>query len=1333
MNGMLFTCKTALSLTFSATLLAVSMQSAQATLLTPSQTPLILSESVAPNMFFTLDDSGSMRWAYVPDSADSLSETRRAKSSTFNPMYYNPSVTYPLPVKYEADGARSSTQYSTTFSAAYFNGFNTALGSIDLSNSYRATWSYNPSTTPRTSGLGGSDFGDQFTSNSYAANPAADFGGATISTQTVPGNSGSDTFIGTASSGMNNNETRDLTADGVTFRVTRTSTTACTATLITTSATGAPVTTTQADTPSAGLTTSVSTIRTTNYLPPVTCSRNRGTYTLGSATTFSESVTTTVTSADRTRAAVPAYYYRYDTSLAGCSSNTADDNCYRLVTVSATSGTPRADDSTAGTDERANFARWYSFYRNRALTTLSAANIAFTGLPSSIRLSWQRLNTCNSFNDSSCKNYLRKFSQYQRGNFFSWLAGSPFSGGTALRTAQQRVGEFITTSDAWAFNPYPLSSTGTTGTTVQSPEYSCRANYHLLMTDGMWNGSDGTPSATLKPDHSDATLPDSVSYTQQRPYADETTNTLADLAFHYWATDASSSLTNDMKPIIQAPNSTAATQYWDPRNDPATWQHLTTFTVGIGLNAALNDTDIPWTGDTTSGSGYDALKAGTQSWPTAGSDSSNNVYDLWHAALNSRGDFFSADTPESIVNAFREIISRISNRTTSAGAPGVTASIVQDALNREVYETKFNSEDWSGDLTKFNISEAGVRTARWSAQTQLDAQTPSSRNIKFYSATAINNLQDFTWSNLSSTEQAMLNRNFDTSTSPADSRGSERVAYLRGDQSQEGSASGAFRIRSSVLGDIVNSSPVIVAAPKYISYLADKVDGSTGDYEEFKTDNASRTPMIYVGSNDGMLHGFNANTGQEAFAFVPRAVMPNMYKLTSQRYTGGQHHFFVDGTPTVADVYYDNAWHTVLVGTLRAGGRSIFALDITNPSSIKLLWEKSSSDTGFANLGYTFAQPVIARLHTGKWAVVTGNGYGNQDGATADVASLMVLDIETGAMVKEMVVTGDNTVANGLSSPRLADNNSDGIADYAYAGDLQGNMWRFDLVPTQSTAINGDPFNKTLIGNIDASSFAIAYGGRPLYTTRDDRASGATSQAITAPPSLVRHPSGTGYIVAFGTGKYFESTDGNVDSTRAMTLYGIWDEKTRRQSTSAPSSALNRTNLQQQTITSQPSTNPFSSNNAVQGIRIVSDNAVDWTTKKGWYLDLKVGSTRAGEMMINPMAARGKTLLLSTLTPNSNPCQEGVESWLYGLDATTGGRTRYNVFDLNNDKIINNQDMASVGGTNTVVSSYKKPGSGGFTTNTGDIFTAPSQGGGVKYSGGPGSSGRQSWRVIPED
>lgn len=1325
MKTSIFPRKAALSLGICLGLFS-SIQQTQASLLSIAQSPLILSESVAPNLILTLDDSGSMRYAFAPDSMADNGNTRRFKAAVFNPMYYNPAVTYLIPTKINSDGSRANPGYSTSFSAAYSNGLKTSTGTIDLSTSYWVTRNSDPATTP----------GTLFTSTDssygwrqYVQNPAADFGPAVLSQSSSTG----------TPQVVNNytysNNLRSCPSNNAVDPVSSTSSNS----------------TTGAD----GNITKVDTTTTTTYAY-VSCKKNSGNnrYTLIVNTTTTETITTTVSRPDRTQAKVPAYYYVYDNTLTGCTSSTADDNCYRLVTVSASSG-------VGGTDERQNFAIWYSFYRTRALATLSAANLSFNSLPATIRLTWQTLNSCTTLNSSGCgTNYFRKFSDQHRGNFFTWLTGVGFNQGTSLRAAMGRAGEFLTGSDAWAYEPNPFTSGGGKGTTVQTPTYACRPSYQIMMTDGMWNGDDGSPSQTFKPDHSNTTLPDRKTYSKQAPFNDATQNTLADLAFHYWATDANTNLKNDVKPLLVAPNTSDATaEYWDPRNDPATWQHLVNYTIGLGLTSALDKPGIPWSGDTYGGAGYTALKNGT-SWPAASDGSANNVYDLWHTAINSRGEFFSADSPDKIVEAFRTIINRISNRTASASAPGVTASIVEDTITREVYETQFNSENWSGNLIKYSIDSNGARTQSWDLSTTLNGN--ASRTIKMFSASNASKLQDFTWSNLTAAQQALLNRDFDTTNSTADTKGADRLAYVRGDQSNEGSASGQFRERSSIMGDIVNSSPVLVGTPKYLAYLADAIDGGSNTdgsskYAAFREANnadganPSRRPMVYVGANDGMLHGFDTRTGAEVFAYVPTAVIENLYKLPAKKYKGGAHQFYVDGTPTVSDVYYSGAWHTVLVGTLRAGGRSMFALDITNPNAVTLLWEKSfDSGDAYVNMGYSFPQPTIARLHTGKWAVVTGNGYGNQAGTGADKASLMILDIQTGEMVKELVVTGDATKANGLSTVKLADNNSDGVADYAYAGDLQGNLWRFDLFPSSvHGTTSGDPFRRGTGGITDSASnaddFVVSYGGRPLYTAQDSRSSGATAQTIMAPPSLVRHPTTLGYLVIFGTGKYFETTDGNVDSTRAQSIYGIWDRKTKGQSTSAPSSALDRSNLVTQTITEEAATNPFGNNPNVQGIRTISQNTIQWyatgatdnsdssVNKWGWVLDLKIAgsSTLSGEMMINPMATRGTTLLVNTLTPNADPCKEGVDSWVYGLDPTTGGRTRYSVFDMNNDKTIDGND--TYGSSNTVVSGYKKPGAGGFTTNNGEIFTSPGLGSGMMYSSGPTSTGRQSWRVIPEE
>ncbi|WP_263140376.1 PilC/PilY family type IV pilus protein [Pseudomonas sp. RIT-PI-AD] len=1229
--------------------LTLGIPQAQATLLDISQKPLVLSDSVAPNLILTLDDSGSMRWAFVPDDISGVGATRRAKSADFNPMYYNPDVTYQVPIKFNSDGSPATTSYSSSFTQAWNNGFNASstTGSLNLSNNYQVGWSYDP-----TGGIG-STYGYSNTSTRLAQNPAADF---TLTT----------TRTGSQTS-----------ASGITFNVTDTSsryTASCTATA-------------------------------TNFQTP-SCSKSGSTFTV-----------------NLTQMGGPAYYYVYDQSQSGCTRSNADDNCYRLVFVTSTSGTLRADDTSAGKDERTNFAIWYSFYRVRSLATLSAANLAFNGLPTSIRLTWQTLGNCASLTGSCNSNYFRRFTTYHRGNFFNWLPTIKFDQGTNLHAAMKRAGDFLATEEPWYYDPNPLTSTGGRGTSVQSPIYGCRPSFHVMMTDGMWNANSITVGNT---DGSSVSLPDNTSYAARTPFKDSTENTLADLAFKYWYTDARSGLANLVKPTVTAPNTDPDKRYWDPRNDPATWQHMVNFTIGLGLGSSLNNSSIPWTGETYGGAGYEALKAGTASWPKAEANSSNNVYDLWHAAVNSRGEFFNGDSPDKVVQAFSDILNRIGNYTTSASRPSVSASQVSGANAYEVYETEFSSDDWSGDLKKYSLNSSGSRSLSWSAKSKLTA----ARTVKMAAASG-SKLQDFTWGNLTDAQKAYFNINPDSTGSATDNRGEDRVNYVRGERSKEGLNSGSLRQRNSVLGDIVNSSPVLVSGAQYLAYLADKVDGSAGAYKAYQEQQAKRTSMVYVGANDGMLHGFKAGTsadaGTEAFAFIPTAVMPNLYRLSGQNYQSGGHRYYVDGTPVVSDVYYSGAWHTVLIGTLRGGGRSLFALDVTDPTSIKLLWEFTHDD-----LGYSFPQPTVARLHTGKWAVVVGNGYGNQTGAAADKAALFVIDVQNGTLVKEVVVTGDATKANGLSSTRLADNNSDGIADYAYAGDLQGNLWRFDLFSPKSTA-SADPFASSVIGTATAADIKASYNGKPLFTAVDS--TNGAAQPITAPPSLVRHPTQLGYLVIFGTGKYFEGTDGNVNTTRAQSVYAIWDRKTKAEVTGNPPT-ITRSSLLNQTITTQANANI---NGTTNEIRLVSESKPTWykanatpltadssVNQWGWLMDLQVGSTKAGEMLINPMAARGQVLLFSTLTPNNDPCKDGVETWLYGINPYSGARTTFSVFDLDGSDKVDSKDTYN----SAVVSSRKLSSPGGFTLSGDQLF---SSGEDTKVYYGPNSSGRQSWQVIPEE
>ncbi len=711
---------------------------------------------------------------------------------------------------------------------------------------------------------------------------------------------------------------------------------------------------------------------------------------------------------------------------------------------------------------------------------------------------------------------------------------------------------------------------------------------------------------------------------------------------------------------------------------------------------------------------------------------------------------------DQLTKAFNDIV----QRNNSVTRPGITIppTAASDS-ERYVYRTDYNVKTWSGDLIKEKTDTGtGATTQEWKASKKL----PSSRNIKI--ADSNGDLANATWTNLTGPQQAALATDPQTGAEPAVdangaptdptaiAKGQARLNFVLGTDT-------SFRARDSKLGDIVNSSPVVVEGAQYLAHLAGTIDGTVAKYAAFQLANKActgaevagtscRRSQVYVGANDGMLHAFDAKTGVEKFAFIPSAVIPHLNQLTASDYNeeGGRHRYYVDGTPVVRDVYIApkgstaKEWRTVLVGTLRGGARSMFALDVTNPDNIELLWEFGVGDDiaddapegTQSDVGYSFPIPTLARLHSGEWAVVTGNGYDSASGR----ASLLLIDIGTGDLIHNIPVAedGDNAVNNGLSSVRVADNNSDGIADYVYAGDLKGNLWRFDLLDTSDTT----PFTAVA----DASEhYRVSFGGSPLFTARERYSTGGdstdgNSQAITAPPSLVRHPSLIGYIVIFGTGRYFSDTD--KASTEMQTLFGIWDKNTKGEATSN-TPLLTRSNLQAQTFELQ-TTASFANGEASTSktIRVLSHNIVGWDRthvdskasagKFGWYLDLKVGSLLKGERVVDEMAVRGQALLVNTRTPESDPCSAGIEGWTYGINPFTGGRTSFNVFDLNGDNTVDIEDSFTFENGPPVASGFQTP-AGGFTLSGNTLFDT--SGSGVQTNFGPSASGRQTWNVIP--
>jgi type IV pilus assembly protein PilY1 len=567
---------------------------------------------------------------------------------------------------------------------------------------------------------------------------------------------------------------------------------------------------------------------------------------------------------------------------------------------------------------------------------------------------------------------------------------------------------------------------------------------------------------------------------------------------------------------------------------------------------------------------------------------------------------------------------------------------------------------------------------------------------------------------------------------------------------------GDVRYDPWLLGDIVNSSAAYV-------YNDDAgYTNSTGlttaeksSYSAFVTGKSAWTPMLYVGANDGFLHGFNGSLtstgGTEVLAYMPESIFKNnlLKELSSPSYT---HKYSVDGTPIVSDVYFDSAWHTVLVGTTGAGGSGIFALDVSDPatfSAADILWEVSSDRTPnttdattlLANLGYALPQLAIGRLNDGTWAAFVANGYAS----SGNKAVLYILNIKTGAIIKTFdTLVGSSTTPNGLSSPFIVDDNGNGTIDAVYAGDLLGNLWKFDI--STSTP----------------SSWKIAYGTStpaPLFIACSDGSNcNNTRQPITSAPqvgSVGPSQSTGGDMVYVGTGKYFETSDNDLSTAKTQTFYGIWDQcplmDTSNPNSTSPATICN-TSVPSPTRRS-PANTPASAlieqkilvQSGTPVLRGTTDNKTpDYPTKRGWYMDFlnpnSSPATNDGERIVSTSLLRDGRVLFSTLTPSppttvdADICTTNTNStsFVMILDALTGSRPT----------------QAALSGSSVTIDGQTVPASGigleGAMGTPKIIDTGPSTGqitgsnskGGIEnkdYSFTPASvtgKGRQSWKQV---
>lgn len=726
--------------------------------------------------------------------------------------------------------------------------------------------------------------------------------------------------------------------------------------------------------------------------------------------------------------------------------------------------------------------------------------------------------------------------------------------------------------------------------------------------------------------------------------------------------------------------------------------------------------------------------------------------------------FFRASNPALLESALDTILNEVLVKSGSSAA--VTTNSTRLDTNSVVYQAKFNSGDWTGQLLAFTINSDGsvASNPTWDAGQRVTTQGINNRNI--FSSNPSNTAPgiSFLWANLNTSQQALLTEN--------------QVNYLRGDQSNE-QPSGALRKRTgtnALLGDLINSDPWFISSDRNFGF--DVLPGTEGtDYLTYynSAQRKARIPMVAIGGNDGMLHVFNANVtgtgnGNEIFAYVPHTIMQNLAAFISPAYTSsGQHKYFVDGSPIATDAYFDadgdldKEWRTVLIESFGAGGKGMFALDVTflDPTdntyataetsfaANRVLWEINPSSApvasdltdiltgnssdyryGFTNhLGNILGQASIVRMADGNFAAVFGNGYNSVN----QKAVLYIVNIKTGAIIKSISTeAGSTSTPNGLSTPITVDINGDRIVDAIYAGDFRGNMWKFDV--SSSTPANWD------------IAFKSGSNPAPLFIAKD---SSNVIQPITAKPQVGAHPT-SGVMVYFGTGKFFETGDNNIPTTpQTQTFYGIKDPciKAAGSNTNCGTSSPNasRSDLVQQSILAEGTAGDFS-------VRVTSKNdttLIGNPSKKGWYMDLLTPpSTAAGERVVTQALLRNGRIIFVTMTPDNAKCSFGGSSWLMEIDALTGNRLAETPFDLTGNGKINSEDLVRLLDTNndnTVNTSDAFTSASGKKSKVGIIKTPGVVSAGTieyKFTSGssgslesttesaPNSGGRMSWRQL---
>lgn len=1197
---------------------------------TVDQSPLIIQRSLPPNVVLMLDDSGSMDWDYMPDWGYLGSTSSDAvRNASINGAYYNPGVTYTPPPK--ADG--SLYPAPAGLASAYTNGF-AATGATDITQ-FTGGNSSNGRTFPYYTAL------QATTTSTYAAAMACVAGD---SLQTGGTNKGKCQH---SSGGWN------------------------------------PTYTYYA--PNVPTCNSGDVLSGTQCTKSTTTSKNFFTYTTGAGNTqHYVGLTGSCALLAVTQQTV------CDDSVATQQNVANWFSYYRTRILLAKSGLMNA------------FFGLDATFRVGFGSIDGGKNNNYKNLPA------DRVSYADAYNGGT--NYIATVQPFgdgtsasdQKTRFWTWVANATANGGTPLRQALDAVGSYYTTAQPWN----GMNSDPDYDTAAASSQLACRQSYTILTTDGFWNESfsgvgdvDGSSGSTIKGSNDQsytyspavpyadgsvtsttdtkAAVCSSGSYTLKSPDSTHSTyycyrsltgstqaptcsgsgytlsadkgtcskttttgasysDTLADVAMKYWRTDLRPGIDNEV------PTNT---------EDPAFWQHMTTFTLGMGFDGkdgtgAVLDKDrmeriFAWA------NGNSSKAISDFSWPKPQSDSINNIADLAHAAVNGHGGFYSAKNPNDFSDGLKEALKRASERVGTGAS--LAANSTQLQTGTVAYQANYWTAKWKGDLKSLQVDPTAGTIAgnpNWTASGNLPAA--SSRNIKTYnpSLAAGSRYVDFSWASLSKAQQDALL----AVPLSADALFSNAglVNYLRGDSSQELSNGGVFRNRDTPLGDIVNSQPVYVGAPNADQFYTESFAG-TSTFAQYASSKSKRAGVVYVAADDGMLHGIDAASGRENFAYLPGAVITSgLSALASPDYGGAvAHSFFNDGELTVGDVYMGNpaSWRTVLVGTTGRGvARAVYALDVTDPANVALLWERSAGD-GLANssyIGQMVGKPVIAQTADGTWSVLIGNGYNSAAGKSA----LLQFALADGGLNVH-----DTTDSSGLAAPAVwMDPSGNGVSTTAYAGDADGDVWSFTLNTsegTNDTATPGSP-------------------GVKVFVARDDD---DKLQPITSGLLVGRNPQTGDTWVFFGTGRYLNS--GDLSDTSVQSWYGLIVESGTR-GLAVKSSMTRSANLAKRSITAEAG-----NARAVTTLAEAAAGDAGILGRSGWYIDLvSPVAGDQGERMVTPNQFQGNLLLGTTRIPQaSDPCNPSGKGWIMALDPFTGTNPSQAFFDINGDGRIDASDL----------------------------------------------------------